>query len=234
MNFKCKLLLLAIWAVFLIGCDTTKNNNTDMNNEKIMEVTTFNITSDTSPLIFEKRDMEIESVFTSKQSGFVKRQSGVDDEGNYVVVVFWDDLKSAETSMSKFMNDESVADYAKMIDASSMKMSRYTMNKKFNADASQFVEIMAFDVKPGTDMTEFDGINQRVETEFTGLREGFLQRLTGANEQGTQVVAVYWSSKALSDASLNPFMAAPVSKEFMGKMDQASMSMGRYKFLNRK
>ena len=131
------------------------------------------------------------------------------------------------------MGDESVADYASMIDASTMKLSRYTMDKPFNANDSRFVEVMSFDVKSGTDLAKFDALNQRVETDFTGKREGFLQRLMGTNDEGRQVVAIYWTSKETSDASLQPFMEAPIAKEFIQKMDQASMAMGRYSLLNR-
>lgn len=205
-----------------------------MDGKTIMEVTTFNINAEANPMAFAKRDAEVESDFTSKQSGFIKRQSGVDDKGNYVVVVYWESVADAEASMNKFMSDASVADYAQMIDGPTMKMSRYAMDKTFDAKDSRFVEIMAFDLKSGTDLTKFNQTNQRVETDFTGKRKGFLQRLTGVNEAGKQVVAVYWANKMLSDASLQPFMEAPISKEFMSKMDQSTMQMGRYNFLNMK
>ena len=203
-----------------------------MGNKTIMEVTTFNIKSDVNPEKFAKRDGQVEADFTNQQPGFIKRQSAVDEEGNYVIVVYWKSIEDASASMNKFMNDASVGDYAQMIDGPSMKMARYTMDQSFSAEESRFVEIMAFDVKPVTDLTQFDAINKRVETDFTGSREGFLQRLTGVDKAGRQVVAVYWASKELSDASLEPFMKAPIAKEFMQSMDQSTMSMGRYKFLN--
>ncbi len=197
----------------------------------IMEVTTFNINSDVEANFFARRDAQVELDFTSKQPGFIKRQSGVENEGSYVVVVHWESIASADASMKQFMSAPSVADYAEMIDAPTMKMSRYTMNQPFQAEESRFVEIMSFDVNPGTDMAKFDALNQRVETDFTGKRPGFLQRLTGTNEAGKQVVAVYWKSKATSDAALQPFMEAPIAKEFMKDMNQASITMGRYEFL---
>lgn len=218
--------------MFISGCASDKKPGSTMETETIMEVTTFGVTSEADPIAFAKRDTEVEADFTSKQPGFIKRQSGIDDKGNYVVVVFWESIANAEASMNQFMGDASVADYAQMINAPTMKMSRYSMDKPFNAEGSHFVEIMSFDVKPGTDITKFDALNQRVETDFTGKRKGFLQRLTGTNEAGTQVVAVYWASKEASDASLQPFMEAPIAKEFMQDMDQASIAMGRYKFLN--
>lgn len=203
-----------------------------MDGKTIMEVTTFKINSDANPEAFAKRDAQVESDFTSKQPGFIKRQSGVDEKGNYAVIVYWNSVADADASMTRFMSDASVADYAKMIDGPTMKMSRYAMDNPFGAADSRFVEIMSFDVNQGTDMTQFNATNQKVETDFTGKREGFLQRLTGVNEAGRQVVAVYWANKALSDASLQPFMSAPIAKQFMESMDQSTMTMGRYKFLN--
>lgn len=203
-----------------------------MENKAIMEVTTFSIVSTVSPEAFAKRDVKVQADFTSNQPGFIKRQSGVDEKGNCVVVVYWKSLANADASMKKFMSDTSVADYAQMIEASTMEMSRYTIDQSFKAASSRFVEIMSFDVAPGTDIAKFDALNQRVETDFTGKREGFLQRLTGTNEAGKQVVAVYWASKAASDAALQPFMAAPVAKEFMQDMSQSSIRMGRYELLN--
>ncbi|WP_253764271.1 nuclear transport factor 2 family protein [Flammeovirga sp. SJP92] len=203
-----------------------------MKGKTIMEVTTFNIKSDASPTTFAALDAKVESDFTSKQKGFITRQSGVDDKGDYVVVVYWKSVADADASMSKFMGNTSVADYTQMIDAPTMKMSRYAIDKPFNAENSRFVEIMSFDVKEGTDVAQFQSVNQKVETDFTRKQKGFLQRLIGVNESGEQVVAVYWENKALSDASLQPFMEAPISKDFMSRMDQNSIDMGRYKFLN--
>ncbi len=224
-------------ALLFSHCTVTKNtteslkDKVSMETKTIMEVTTFKTNPNVIHADFSKRDAQVESDFTSKQPGFIKRQSGVNEKGEYVVIVFWQSLADADASMGKFMSDASVADYAQMINGPSMKMARYTMDKTFDADGSQFVEVMSFDVKQGTDMAKFNATNQRVETDFTGKRDGFLQRLTGVDEKGKQVVAVYWASKALSDAALQPFMSAPIAGEFMQNMVESSISMGRYNYL---
>lgn len=232
MRIILNLFSLLVMSLGIASCEMTVDSTANMDDEIIMEVTTFSIKPDVIPMTFAKRDAAVEGNFTSKQPGFIRRQSGVDDEGNYVVIVYWESLADADASMGKFMSDASVADYAEMIDAPTMKMSRYAIDKPFDAEDSRFIEVMSFGVKSGTDMAKFDVTNQKVEIDFTGKREGFLQRLTGVNKEGRQVVAVYWTSKKLSDASLQPFMKAPIAKEFMGSMDQSSMSMGRYKLLN--
>ncbi|MEM6342261.1 MAG: hypothetical protein AAF927_00220 [Bacteroidota bacterium] len=224
--------LLLLVLLGLASCETNKEGKSKMLDNSIMEVTTFSIDSAADPNKFAQLDKAVENDFTSQQPGFIKRQSGIDDKGDYVVVVFWESVKDAEASMAKFMGDASVADYAQMIDGPTMKMARYTMDHPFEAKASQFVEIMSYSLNEGTDPEKFKAVNHRVETEFTGKRPGFLQRLTGADESGAQVVAVYWASKETSDAALQPFMEAPIAGEFMQYMDQTTMVMGRYEFLD--
>lgn len=98
--------------------------------EIIIEVTSFKIKADVDVAVFEKRDREIKKQYTKKQPGFLKRLSGVNENGEYVVVVYWKTMADAEASMTKFMSDSAVADYAAMIDGPTMKMSRYKMLKR--------------------------------------------------------------------------------------------------------
>jgi len=221
-------------------CIANKNSNQSlkdriaMENKTIMEVTTFNINHDVNAQEFRARDLQIEEEYTSKQPGFIKRQSGVNDKGEYVVVVYWKSTTDADASMNKFMADSSVADYAKMLNGSTMKMSRFTMDKDFDATNSNFVELMTFELKEGTDLTNFNKLNQQIETDITGKRKGFAQRLKGVNEEGKQAVAIYWTSKKDSDAALQPFMEAPLAGKFMSNMVESSIWMGRYEFLKQK
>lgn len=232
MAYLIKSILLIALLFSYASCSVNKISNSKMESKTIMEVTTFRISSNVSPAEFSKNDLQVESNFTSEQPGFIRRQSAVDDEGNYVVIVYWENIAAATASMTKFMSDASVAAYAQMIDSQTMNMQRYTMDKPFNAETSAFVELMTYDLKSETDIDNFNRVNRQVETDFTSKRKGFLQRLTGSNEEGRQAVAVYWENKKLSDASISAFMDAPVSQAFMENMDQSTISMGRYKFLN--
>lgn len=202
------------------------------NKQAVLEVTTFQLKSTADSTTFNQLDAEVEGNFTSKQSGYIKRQSAVSEDGEYVVLVYWNSIKDADTSMQKFMKDGSVAEYAAMIDENSMKMARYTIDKKFDANSSTFVEVMSFNTKKDTDLAAFNTTNQKVETSFTAQQAGFLQRITGVDESGQQVVAIYWDNKSNSDTALTPFMKNPISKEFMGMMEQNSIHFGRYQTLS--
>ncbi len=179
---------------------------------------------------FAKLDAEVEGNFTSLQNGFISRQSAVDEKGNVVVLVYWESEKDAKASMDKFMADQSVQEYAAMINASTMKMNRFMSRKRYSGSASSFVEVMSFDLKDGVDSDAFREKNKQVETEVTAKRDGFIERITGRNDDGKIVVAIYWDTKENSDAALQPFQDNPISKEFMGMMDQSSIQFSRYQF----
>ena len=107
---------------FLAGCTSTGQR---YETPYVIEITTFNYKSDVNAETFWMRDAEIQADYTSKQPGFLKRESGVSEEGEVIVVVYWKTQADASASMEKFMQDASVADYAGMIDGSTMKMTRY-------------------------------------------------------------------------------------------------------------
>lgn len=209
--------------LLLVGCAESK--------PVVLEVTTFKIKTTTSASAFQKLDAEVENSFTSKQPGFIKRQSGINDQGEYVVLVYWNTTADADASMQKFMSDASVADYASMIEGSTMKMARYTIKDAFKADNSTFVEVMTYKTTDGIDAKSLAKMNKKVEAKVTAPKAGFIQRITGNAEDGTQLVVIYWDNKANSDAALQPFMEHELSQKFMGMMDQSTIQMGRYQTL---
>ncbi|WP_343329958.1 nuclear transport factor 2 family protein [Polaribacter staleyi] len=223
---KLKLILIAIVAVLTTNCKNKENSIEPL----VLEVTTFSLKTPVNNQTFNKLDAKVEDNFTSKQPGFIRRESGVNENGTYTILVYWKTLADAKASMKKFMSDASVADYAGMIEGASMKMNRFTIHADFKAKNSTFVEVMTFDTKEGTDIKKFNTTNTNVGKE-TATRKGFVKRITGTNENGKQVVVIYWDNKENSDTALQPFMNSPKSKEFMSMMTQTSVVMTRSQIL---
>ena len=99
-----------------------------MNKPYVVEVTTFKYKSTVKSEDFWKEDAQVEAIYTSKQPGFINRESGYsEDKEEVVVVVYWETNEDAEASMKKFMSSASVVTYANMIDGSTMNMARYTV-----------------------------------------------------------------------------------------------------------
>nr|WP_321236750.1 hypothetical protein [uncultured Psychroserpens sp.] len=95
----------------------------------VIEVTTFKYLESVDANDFWKEDAKIQANYTSKQQGYIHRESGYSDETNEVlVIVKWETKEDADNSMNKFMKDTSVVKFVNMIDISTMKMTHYTVN----------------------------------------------------------------------------------------------------------
>lgn len=198
------------------------------NAANVIEVTSFKLMPNVQYADFNLLDTKVERDFTSKQPGFIHRESAMTEKGEYVVIVFWESSMAAKASMKKFMNDASVKEYASMIDGATMNMAQYDSKNKFNAEESGFVEVMSFNLKEDVKGSKFGKTNKKVEKDFTSNQNGFLQRIIGESDDRTQIVLVWWDTKANSDAALPLFMKAPIAETFMSMMDQKSIKMGRY------
>ena len=92
----------------------------------VIEVVTFKYKNTVRADDFWAEDAKIEVNYTSKQPGFISRESGYSENDHEVlVIVRWKSMADADASMKKFMSDSSVKGFANMIDASTMKMVRY-------------------------------------------------------------------------------------------------------------
>lgn len=219
-----KLFTSTFAVLFFFSCEQPKE-------KVVLEVTTFRLKTISNATQFNELDKQVESNFTSHQPGFIKRQSAVNKNGEYMVLVYWKTAEDAQASMNKFMTDKSVANYAGMIEGSSMIMNRFSVNANYKEGKSDFIEMMAFNLNNDADAEEFETINADVAKE-TSTKKGFVQRLSGVAENGKHVVVVYWDTEQNSNAYLQPFMNNPNSKKFMGMMDQKSINMSRSNTLN--
>lgn len=123
-NFKKVKNVFLIFACISLFLSCSKKE--DNMNQYVIEVTTFQYKNKINSEAFWARDAKIESDYTSKQNGFISRESAYSKESKEVVVIVrWETNADADASMQKFMSDKSVADYAEMIEPSTMKMTRY-------------------------------------------------------------------------------------------------------------
>ena len=120
----------------------------------VVEVTSFNLNAGIDANVFEARDAEIEQDFASVQPGFLKRMSGVDANGKYVIMVFWESLTDADASIAAFGIDPTVGDYFGMIDANTFAAERYTSlsfpNINFSLAIDNVIEITTFNINLST------------------------------------------------------------------------------------
>jgi len=90
-----------------------------------VEVIHFRMAQGADEQEFIREDERVGREYTPKQPGFVGRESAKNDQGDWVVIVHWEDAGSAEASMQKFPNDPTAKRFIELMDSDSFSMIRY-------------------------------------------------------------------------------------------------------------
>lgn len=93
---------------------------------QVIEITYFKPKASVSQENFGARNIRVGVEYASKQIGFISRETGVDADGTWVIVVHWETLADSQASMQKWMTESSVDDFKEMIEPSSFKMSVFS------------------------------------------------------------------------------------------------------------
>lgn len=88
-------------------------------NNKIIEITYFKPKVGVSQEEFGERNIRAGIEYAAKQPGFLGRETGVNADGTWVIVVHWETEADSKNSIQKFSTDPSVADFREMIDPNS-------------------------------------------------------------------------------------------------------------------
>lgn len=95
----------------------------------VVEIATFQLKAGVSVADFQKLDKAVEIEHVSKQKGFVSRESGSTEDGGWVAIVHWESFSDVDASMASFADAPAAADFMANLDASTMEMKRYLLNK---------------------------------------------------------------------------------------------------------
>ena len=91
----------------------------------VIEITYFKPKTEVSQETFGARNIRVGEEYAAKQAGFISRETGVDADGTWVIVVHWETLAHAQASMQKWATEASVDDFKEMIEPSSFRMGIY-------------------------------------------------------------------------------------------------------------
>lgn len=232
MNFNKIIFLFLIGILAFSSCKKDDDNTPDEDANIVVEVTTFNLNTGVDANAFEVRDTEIEQDFASQQPGFLKRMSGVDANGKYVIMVFWETLEDADASIAAFGADPTVADYFGMINESTFSAERFTTfsvpDISFSLAAQNVIEITTFNLNTGVDADAFADRDAEIEQDFASQQPGFIRRTSGVDADGKYAVIVFWETLADADASIAAFQIDPTVADYFAMIDGNTFLAERY------
>ncbi|MEM9340291.1 MAG: hypothetical protein AAGA66_16270 [Bacteroidota bacterium] len=218
--------------IMMTSCNKDDNSTGIGRTNIVVEVTTFNLGADEDANAFKIRDAEIEQQFTSLQPGFLKRMSGVDANGNYLVMVFWETLADADASIEAFGADPTVGDYFAMIDGNTFVIERYTTFEipdiNFTLADKNVIEVTTFNLNSDIAADAFVTRDAEIEDDFTSLQPGFIRRTSGVDADNKYAVIVFWETLADADASIEAFGADPTVADYFAMIDANTFNVKRF------
>ena len=90
------------------------------------------------------------------------------------------------------------------------------------------IEIVTFRLKDGVTEEAFVEETKKMEREFLGKLQGFIDRDTGRSETGDWVVVLHWERAEDAQASMDKFVAAPGTKAFTSLINLDTFVMKRF------
>lgn len=92
----------------------------------VVEIVTFTVPAGNADA-FVVADAAVGRAYVSKQPGFVSRETARGDGEDWMVIVHWEDLESAESSMARYQSAPEAAGQLALMDQSTFAMRRYTV-----------------------------------------------------------------------------------------------------------
>lgn len=94
---------------------------------QIVEVVTLKLRSGVTDPQFLVANKRVELEHVNRQPGFISRETARGENGEWLVIVHWANVRDAEASMESFASAPAAQGFMAVIDGVSMKMVRYTI-----------------------------------------------------------------------------------------------------------
>jgi glyoxylase-like metal-dependent hydrolase (beta-lactamase superfamily II) len=199
---------------FIFPDDTA---DADVEVGRIIEAITVELASNATAEDFSAANQVIENEYASQQAGYLSRETGVSEEGQWWISIQWETKADSDASIAGFGEASDLENFMTTLNPETMIVTQYEL--KSGADQSTFlgtgaVEVITMKLQDGADVDGFLAINKVIRDEYASQQPGFIARQTGVTAEGDWVLVVHWKSKADAEASIAGFGEAPGLEEF--------------------
>lgn len=98
---------------------------------KTIEIVTFRLKDGVSEEAFVAETKSMERNFLGKLKGFIDRDTGRDESGEWIVVLHWEAAEDAQASMDKFVAAEGTKAFTAMINLDTFVMKRFVLKDHY-------------------------------------------------------------------------------------------------------
>lgn len=202
----------------------------------VIQVATYKIKKGVDPVAFSRLDSTIERNNTRKEPGYISKESGRDQKGNWLVVIGWDNANHAETAHKKFLHSPALSQFLNMIDTASINIKLFTVkNDQSNSTKDEkpyVIELAMFKEKSQVQRDTFEKRDLQVEADYISRQTGFITRRIGRAENGERLMMIYWKTLADADAGMKEFLTDQSVADYYKMIDWKTVDTKRFQAIN--
>ena len=119
-----KKLIIGLIVLSAFSCEQSSTKKSNMEQAKIIEMVMWKSVEGISPEEAKKSITKLNN-FVSEQPGFIARKTAIAEDGKFLDIVYWTDLKSAKDASEKAMKTEELMPIFSTIDQKEMMFQHF-------------------------------------------------------------------------------------------------------------
>lgn len=237
---KSYTLLIAAIALFA-GCNQTPGNHASKKSKKrqpinyanyVIEIITYKIKKGVKQSAYTRLDSIVQQRYTQKQPGFISKESGKDQQGNWLVVLSWDNVAHANADQKALSTNPLWKSVQQIIDTSTIDSKQFFVKDDHSnslKDVKHYViELATFKEKPQVQRDTFEKRDLQVEADYISRQTGYITRRIGTAENGQRLMMIFWKTIADADAGMKEFLRDQSVADYYKMIDWKTVKMKRF------
>ncbi len=238
-------IFLVAFALIFAGCNQTPGNHTSKKSKKrqpinyanyVIEIITYKIKKGVKQSQYTRLDSIVQQRYTQKQPGFISRESGKDQQGNWLVVLSWDNVAHANADQKALKINPLWKNIEQIIDTSTIDRKQFFVKDDHSnslKDVKPYViELATFREKPQVQRDTFEKRDLQVEEDYISRQTGYITRRIGKAENGQRLMMIFWKTIADADAGMKEFLRDQSVADYNKMIDWKTVEMKRFQTFN--
>lgn len=235
--------LFIIAAIMLVaaGCNQNPANRSSRKNKKrqpvnyanyVVEVITYKIKNGVKQSEYTRLDSVVQQRYTQKQAGFISKESGFDNQGNWLVVLSWDNEQHALNDQKMFAQNPLWKNMQQVIDTATIDRKLFFINDDHSSSLKDrkpyVIELATFKERPQVQRDTFEKRDLQVEKDYISRQNGYITRRIGKAENGQRLMMIFWKTLADADNGMKDFMKEKSVSDYNKMIDWKTVELKRF------
>lgn len=202
----------------------------------VIEIITYKIKKGVDTAEYTRLDSIVQQRYTQKQAGYISKEGGIDQQGNWLVVLSWDNAAHADADQVSFAKNPLWNVMQKIIDTATIDRKRYFVKDDHSSSLKDLkpyvIELATFKEKSHLKRDTFEKRDQQVEADYISRQNGYITRRIGIAENGERLMMIFWKTMADADAGMKEFLKDQSVADYSKMIDWKTVEMKRFQAVN--